>query len=203
MTRPPLGTRTPAPGWLNEPAVSRLLFADPRLAPLWLLLRVYVGYEWLTAGWGKLVNPGGVWVGEKAGVAVTGFLKGALAKTDGEHPDVQGGYAWFIQQVALPNAGLFSYLVVCGELLVGAGLILGLFTGLAAFFGGFMNASYLLAGTVSINPVLFILATWLVLGWRVAGWWGLDRFVLPRFGVAPEGGTPDRAMADRRMPPLS
>ena len=60
MTGLPLRTKTPAPGWLNEPAVSRLLFADPRLAPLWLLLRVYVGYEWLTAGWGKLINPGGV-----------------------------------------------------------------------------------------------------------------------------------------------
>ena len=105
------------------------------------------------------MNPGGVWVGEKAGVAVTGFLNGALAKTDSDHPDVQGGYAWFIQHVALPNAGLFSYLVVYGELLVGAALILGLFTSLAAFFGGVMNASYLLAGTVSTNPVLFILAT--------------------------------------------
>ena len=40
-----------APGWLNEPAVSRLLFANPRLAPLWLL-RVYMGHAWLTAGWG-------------------------------------------------------------------------------------------------------------------------------------------------------
>ena len=95
MTGLPLRTRTPALGWLNEPAVSRLLFADPRLAPLWLLLRVYVGYEWLMASWGKLVNPGSVWVGEKAGVAVTGFLKGALAKTGGEHPDVQGGYGLF------------------------------------------------------------------------------------------------------------
>ena len=192
MTPQALKARTPAPGWLNEPAVSRLLFADPRLAPLWLLLRVYVGYEWLTAGWGKLTSPGGVWVGEKAGAAVTGFLHGALTKTGGDHPDVQSGYAWFIQHVALPNAGLFSYLVVYGELLVGAALILGLFTGLAAFFGGFMNASYLLAGTVSTNPVLFILATWLVLGWRVAGWWGLDRLVLPRFGVAPDHVAADR-----------
>jgi thiosulfate dehydrogenase [quinone] large subunit len=58
-----------------------------------------------------------------------------------------------------------------------------LFGGIAAFFGGFMNASYLLAGTVSTNPVLFILATWLVLAWRVAGYWGLDRWVLPLLGV--------------------
>ncbi len=80
---------------------------------------------------------------------------------------------------------MFSYFVAYGEVLVGIALILGLLTGIAAFFGGLMNASFLLAGTVSMNPVLFILATWLVLGWRVAGWWGLDRFVLARFGVTP------------------
>jgi thiosulfate dehydrogenase [quinone] large subunit len=190
MTQLPI--RTPTQGWLKEPGMSQRLFADPRLAPLWLLLRMYLGYQWLMSGWGKMTSPGGVWVGEKAGVAVAGFLKSALAKTGGEHPDVQGGYAWFIQHVALPNASLFSYLVVYGELLVGLALILGLFTGLAAFFGGFLNVSYLLAGTISTNPVLFILATWLVLGWRVAGWWGLDRLVLPRFGVTRFGVTPDR-----------
>lgn len=116
------------------------------------------------SGWGKVTNPAGVWVGEKAGVAVTGFLKGALAKTGGEHPDVQGSYAWFSQHVALPHAAAFSYLVAFGELCVGIALILGLFTGLAAFFGGFLNASFLnasflLAGAVSLNPLLFILST--------------------------------------------
>ncbi|MFB9992376.1 DoxX family protein [Deinococcus oregonensis] len=169
---------------IPEPYLTQLLFANPRLAPLWAILRIYVGYEWLTAGWAKVTNPAGVWVGEKAGTAVTGFLKGALAKTTGEHPDVPGWYAWFVQHVALPNATLFSYAVAYGEVLVGIALILGLFTGLAAFFGGFMNASYLLAGTLSTNPLLFILATWLVLGWRVAGYWGLDRWVLPRLGVS-------------------
>lgn len=180
-------TALPAPvsGALSEPRLSRVLFADTRLAPLWTLLRVYVGYEWLLAGWGKVTNPAGVWVGEQAGTAVSGFLTGALAKTGGAHPDVQGWYAWFLQHVALPNAAVFSYLVAYGEVVVGLALIAGLLTGIAAFFGGFMNASYLLAGTVSTNPLLFILATWLVLGWRVAGWWGLDRWVLARFGVRP------------------
>ncbi|CAM4422235.1 DoxX family protein [Deinococcus marmoris] len=172
-----------SPTTLKEPAISRLLFADPRLAPLWLLLRVYVGYEWLSAGWGKVTNPAGVWVGEKAGVAVSGFLNGAIAKSGGDKPDVAGWYAWFVENVALPNAVAFSYMVAYGELLVGIALILGLFTGIAAFFGGFLNANFLLAGTLSSNPLLFILATWLVLGWRVAGWWGLDRWILPRFGV--------------------
>jgi thiosulfate dehydrogenase [quinone] large subunit len=168
---------------IPEPHITRLLFADTRLAPLWAIIRIYVGYEWLIAGWGKITNPAGVWVGEQAGAAVSGFLKGALAKTTGDHPDVQGWYAWFIQNVALPHASAFSYMVAYGEFLIGIALILGLFTGLAAFFGGLLNANFLLAGAVSSNPVLFILATWLVLAWRVAGYWGLDRWALEKVGV--------------------
>lgn len=64
---------------VREPEISRLLFADTRLAPLWALLRIYVGYEWLMAGWGKVTSP--AWVGADGGAAVSGFLKGALAKT--------------------------------------------------------------------------------------------------------------------------
>jgi thiosulfate dehydrogenase (quinone) large subunit len=73
--------------------------------------------------------------------------------------------------------------------LVGLGLIFGLFTGIAAFFGGTMNASYIFAGVAGANPLMFILATWIVLGWRVAGYWGLDRWVLPRVGVPGALGT--------------
>jgi thiosulfate dehydrogenase (quinone) large subunit len=114
---------------------------------------------------------------------------GALAKTAGDHPDVSGWYATFLQQVALPNAVIFSYLVTFSEILVGVALILGLLTGVAAFFGGFMNASYLFAGTVSTNPVLLLLAILLVLAWRVAGYWGLDRWALPMLGVPGAPGT--------------
>ncbi|MDX2006498.1 MAG: DoxX family membrane protein [Meiothermus sp.] len=166
-----------------EPSLARFLFADVRLSPLWLVLRIWLGWHWLEAGWGKLTNPAGVWVGEKAGAAISGFLNGALQKTTGDHPDVTGWYAWFIQNVALPNATLFSYLVVFGEILVGLALIAGLFTGIAAFFGGFMNAAFLLAGTVSANPWMFIVATWLVLAWRTAGYLGLDYWVLSWLGV--------------------
>jgi len=166
-----------------------MLFANTRLAPLWLIIRLYVGYEWLVAGWGKLTNPAGVWVGAKAGTAITGFAQGALKKTTGDHPDVTGWYAWFLQHVVIPNAALWSYMVTFGEILVGLGLIFGLLTGIAAFFGGMMNANYLLAGTVSSNPLLFILATWLVLAWRVAGYWGLDRWALPLIGVPGAPGT--------------
>ncbi len=157
--------------------VSTILFEDKRLAWFWLIVRLYLGYEWLMAGWEKVINP--AWVGERAGVAITGFLQGALTKTGGAHPDVQWWYAWFVERVALPNATTFSYLVAYGELLVGVALILGFLVGVSAFFGMFMNLNFMLAGTVSVNPTWFVLGLGLILAWRVSGYYGLDYYVLP------------------------
>lgn len=157
---------------------SRFLFSNRKMAWFWLFVRVYVGYEWLTAGWGKLHNP--AWVGSNAGGALTGFIQGALAKTVGAHPDVSGWYASFLQNIVLPNTQVWSHIIAVGEILVGLGLIVGLLTGLAAFFGMFMNLNYLFAGTISTNPALLILSIGIILAWRIAGYWGLDRFVLPK-----------------------
>lgn len=168
------------PASIPEPALSRYLFADTRLSALWLLLRVWLGWRWLSSGWGKLGAP--AWTGENAGAAVSGYLRGALQRADAG-PDVPGWYAWFIENVALPNAAVFSWLVVLGEVLVGVALILGLLTGIAAFFGTLMNLSFLFAGTVSSNPLMFVVGTWLVLAWRNAGWYGLDRWALPALGT--------------------
>ena len=41
-----------------------------------------------------------------------------------------------------------------------------------------MNADFLLAGSVSTNPLLLALV--LVIGWRPAGRWGLDRRLIPQ-----------------------
>jgi thiosulfate dehydrogenase [quinone] large subunit len=166
---------------LEEPPIAKSLFWDVRWAWIWLILRLYAGWEWLSAGWGKVNNP--AWIGAKGGTALTGFVNGALAKTTGAHPDVQAWYAWFLQNVVLPHTALWSYLVSFGEILVGLALILGIFTGIAAFFGSFMNMNYLLAGSVSANPILLMIALVLVLAWKTAGWWGLDRWVLPALGT--------------------
>ncbi len=166
---------------IPEPKASKFFFGDTRIAWLWLLIRVYAGWQWLMAGWEKFTSP--AWIGPQAGAAVQGFLRGALGKAQGQHADVSSWYAYFIQNVALYHPVLLSYFVTFGEIAVGAGLILGLFTGIAAFFGAFMNANYLFAGTVSINPMLLILELFLVLAWRNAGWWGLDRYLLPHLGV--------------------
>jgi thiosulfate dehydrogenase [quinone] large subunit len=168
------------PTEIPQSRLSRLLFMNTSLAWFWLLVRVYLGYEWLMAGWGKVGSP--AWTGSEAGKAITGFLNSALQKTAGEHPDVSWWYASFIQSISLPNSTIFSYLVTYGEVLVGIALILGAFTGVAAFFATFMNFNYLFAGTVSTNPIMILLQIFLILAWRTSGWIGLDRYILPKIG---------------------
>ncbi|BAS29390.1 DoxX family membrane protein [Limnochorda pilosa] len=149
-------------------AIKRILFT---------LLRVYVGYTWLEAGLHKAGDPN--WFGANAGVAISGFFKGVLAKASGDHPAVQGWYASFIDNVAVPNATFFSYLIVLGEILVGIALIVGVFTAFAALMGAVMNLNFLLAGSTSSNPVLFTLEILILWAGVAAGYYGLDYFVRP------------------------
>jgi thiosulfate dehydrogenase [quinone] large subunit len=168
-----------------DPTISRFFFASAGSAPLWFVLRMYVGSEWFLAGWDKVKDP--TW--GTSGVALTGFIKGALAKATGEHASVQGWYANFLQHFVLPNAGFFSFLVTWGEVAVGVGLLVGALTGIAAGFGVLMNFNYLLAGTVSINPILGMFGLFLVVSWRVCGWIGVDRWLLPALGLPWKPGT--------------
>jgi thiosulfate dehydrogenase [quinone] large subunit len=162
----------------EETGVSHFLFANTKISILWLIVRVYVGWEWLSAGWDKFNNP--MWWGDGAGKALTGFIQGSLSKTGGAHPDVQSWYATFLHDAILPNVFLMSHIITAGEILVGIALIAGFLVELSAFFGVFMNLNFLLAGTVSVNPILLILGIFLMLAWRTAGYIGLDYYVLPK-----------------------
>lgn len=82
----------------------------------------------------------------------------------------------------------FAKLVVAGEVLVGVALILGAFVGVAAFAGGLMNWNFMMAGTASTNPLLFLLSILLILAWKTAGWYGLDRVLLPLLGTPWQPG---------------
>lgn len=168
-----------------QSAFAHFFTTNTASAPLWLVVRLYLGYEFLMAGWGKLASP--AWFGSGAGAALQGFVNGAVAKTvcapsvaaAACHPDVQMWYASFLKATVLPHLVIWSNAVVFGELAIGLGLIVGLFTGVAAFFGFFMSLNFMLAGTVSTNPILIVLALPLILAWRVAGYWGLDRYARP------------------------
>jgi thiosulfate dehydrogenase [quinone] large subunit len=153
----------------------------PRISgALWLVLRLWLGYVWLQAGWGKVFGDKAAgWVGNKAGAAVTGFLKRAREGATGENPQVPAWYAGFVREVALPNAQLFSYMVAYGEVLVGIALIVGLFTNFAALMGIVMNLSYLFAGSISKNPQMLLAEVALVFAGLAASYYGIDRFLAP------------------------
>lgn len=168
-----------------EPSISRFFTSSTGSSPLWFVVRMYVGAEWLLAGWEKTISP--AW--GTSGKALSGFVAGALAKSTGANPAVQGWYASFLQNFVLPHAGLFSVIVNWGEMAVGLGILFGVLTGIAAGFGVLMNLNYLLAGTVSINPILGMIGLFLVFSWRVCGWLGIDSWLLPALGLPWKPGT--------------
>src|ERR1700733_4249993 len=101
-----LGTRTTQ---IEDPPIARALFSDTRFAWILLIVRLYVGYQWLTEGIAKVTSP--VWGGAKAGTALTAWLHGSLTKAAGAHPDVQGWYALFLKDVVITHAAFWSILV--------------------------------------------------------------------------------------------
>jgi len=150
-------------------------FQGPKSSWIWLVIRLYVGYQWLTAGWHKLID----------GFDASGFLKGAIAKSvaaEGAKPVVQAWWGTFLDRFALPNVGLFNFLVPWGEFLVGLALILGFATIFAATMGMVMNFAFVLSGTISSNPNLLILEFVLVaVGGAYAGYLGVDYYFRPVF----------------------
>ena len=131
----------------------------------------------MQSGLEKLLDPG--WI--RGGLELKGFWRWAAYAQSGPHPEV--AYTWY--------RDLFSFLLVyhaytwmawviaLSELMVGILLILGLFTGLAAFAGASLNLLYLAAGSASKNPFMMLLSLFLLMAWKVGGYYGLDRFLLP------------------------
>ncbi|WP_342044936.1 DoxX family protein [Bacillus sp. OTU530] len=143
---------------------------DKRISILLAVLRVYVGYTWLVAGWGKIAG---------GNFDASGFLQGAVAKATGEHPLVQGWWAVFLKNVAIPNVDVFNTLIPYGEFLVGTGLLIGCFTKTAVFFGMMMNFSYMFSGTTSTNPQLALLSVFILVSAMNAGRYGADGMIMP------------------------
>ena len=130
----------------------------------------------------EVKGPG--WIGTGAGSALKGFVGGSIAQTSGAHANVQGWNASVLTDVVLLHVAVWSYVVTFGKLACGIGLVIGLFTGIAAF----MNMNYLLAGVASTNPVLLLLELPLILAWRAAGYIALDSTVLPLLGAPWQRG---------------
>ncbi|NHM30706.1 DoxX family membrane protein [Neobacillus terrae] len=152
--------------------VVKLLRQNRIASGILAVIRLYLGYTWLTAGLHKLLS---------GGFDASGILKNAIAHPV-KGPDgsvVFGPYVSFLKQVALPNVDFFNNIIPIGEFLVGLGLILGCLTTAAMFFGLLMNFSYLMAGTISSNPIDILLGGIILFAGFNAGKLGLDRWVIP------------------------
>lgn len=180
-------TQVKNPVRFSDPPIANTLLNSTRWSWLWLVARLYLGYTWLSSGIGKVSNP--AWV--QSGEALKGFWEQAVLIPEAPaRPAISfDWYRTFLQ--AMLDGGAYTWfakLVVAGEILIGAALILGLFTGIAAFFGGFLNWNFMMAGTASTNPVLFTISIFLILAWKTAGWIGLDRWIMPALGTPWQPG---------------
>ena len=166
---------------VDDPPIAKAIFNDVRLSWLWLLIRLYVGYSWITAGIEKAESP--AWT--VTGTALKGFWAGAVAvPANGHAPITFDWYRSFLTFMLDSGSYVwFSKLIVFGEVAIGLGMIVGAFVGVAAFFGAIMNWNFMMAGSASVNPVLFALAVVLILAWKTAGYIGVDRFLLPLLGT--------------------
>lgn len=166
---------------IQDPPLAKSLFNNIVAAWLWLPLRIWLGWQWIDASLHKLNSP--AWV--QTGDALKGFWMGSVVIPAEGRPAISfGWYRGFIQ--ALLNAEAYTWfgkVVAYGELLVGIALIIGAFTGIAAFFGALMNWNFMMAGSASSNPLLFIIAIFLVLAWKVAGHFGADYYLLRWLGT--------------------
>jgi thiosulfate dehydrogenase [quinone] large subunit len=182
--------------------LSDWLFRSQAASVIWLVARLWLGYEWLNAGYQKLwgAESAAFWNG--GGAAVKGFATaGVLGSTTGKGGASYGWWAGFLHNFVVPNAGWIAKLITLGELAIGVGLILGVVTGAAAAAGLLLNVIYMFSGTAGVNPAYATVSLMLVLAWRNAGYLGLDRLALPKIhdlfdrGDVPITGPTPKAIA--------
>jgi thiosulfate dehydrogenase [quinone] large subunit len=171
---------------VTDPPLAQFLFSDTRLAPLWLIVRVYVGWAWLDAGWHKVVDTGAKtnYIIDGAGILAFWQRIAAVPPAPARPAITYDWYRGFIQFMIDNHwEGFMGKVIAFGETAVGLGLILGAFVGIAAVAGAFMNLNFMLAGSASTNPVLLLLGFLLVLAWKTAGYIGFDHFLLRWLGT--------------------
>ena len=100
---------------------------------LWhvVLLRLWIGYYMLQQGINKYNRdfPNGDWIGRQIG--------------DLNKIEIYPWYKQFLADVVAPNSALFGNLVMWGEIMVGACLILGLLARWSSIVGLFMMVNYI------------------------------------------------------------
>jgi uncharacterized membrane protein YphA (DoxX/SURF4 family) len=148
-----------------------------------VVLRIVVGVWFLKAVYTKLTI---AWVAgtipyPTVSPRFLGFHPRRVAEFAAGNP--VGWYKDFLEGAVMPHTKLFASLQAYGEVAVGLGLVLGLFTGLTALVGLFLAANYGLATqwmsfgqqgfhlVLTTSMLIFLCA-------RAGRAWGLDAIIL-------------------------
>jgi thiosulfate dehydrogenase [quinone] large subunit len=141
---------------------------------LFSFLRIYLGVILLITVLGKLTRD------TPFAAEMVGFLGGVARR---------GAFPWyiaFVQQVVVPQANLFSYLVMAGELFAGISLLTGTVTRAGAVVAMFLFLNYMLAkGRIFWSPdsedaAVFSIALVVFLS-RAGRVWGVDSILAKRW----------------------
>jgi thiosulfate dehydrogenase [quinone] large subunit len=141
---------------------------------LFAFLRIYLGVILLITVMGKLTRD------TPFATEMLGFLSGVARR---------GAFPWyisFVQQIVVPHASIFSYLVMAGELFAGISLLTGTVTRLGAVVAAFLFLNYMLAkarifwSPDSEDAAVFFIALVLFLA-RAGRVWGIDSFLAKRW----------------------
>jgi thiosulfate dehydrogenase (quinone) large subunit len=178
------GTQENPTGTFESPSgnvkAADWLYRSKAASAVWLVARLWLGYEWLNAGYQKLFGSENAAFWNGGGVAVKGFATAGVAgSATGKGGASYGWWAAFLHNFVVPNASWIAKLITVSEIAIGALLILGLFTGAAAFAGITLNLVYMFTGSAGVNPAFALVAILLILAWRNAGYFGADRVALP------------------------
>jgi hypothetical protein len=161
-------------GLLQLPAeavkASAIAFTRIFLGVMWLF-EVTVGHNWKIGGPGSGANP--AWMGPGAGDAVREESASAIA---------DGTYAWagwLFEALIIPNAELFSYVVIALQILLGVAFIVGVAVRPLALIAVGLDLSIFMLGNSRIPP-FFTAAHLFVLVSGAGMYFGVDGWILER-----------------------
>lgn len=142
----------------------------------WLtILRLYIGYKWLMEGITKYNDGWFEWVMLAGSAGGTDATTGAsVMQLVSDH--TPAFYAWFVDNLIVPNAMLFQKVVVITEIGLGLAFITGTFVFLAALVSIVMNLNFLIS--TGLNDLWYLVVSIAMLG-GVGRTFGVDHYLLP------------------------
>jgi thiosulfate dehydrogenase (quinone) large subunit len=157
------------PSERTTPAVVKWLGQSKIMAVGFLAVRVWIGIMWMQAGWAKLFGAENGFFLHNNGAGVAGFAAHGTP-----------AYTWwgsFLHSFVVPNASWIALLVAFAEFAVGAALVLGLFTRVAAIGSLALLFTYVMSGTASVCAFYALFAIVVLATWKTSSWIGVDGLV--------------------------